>query len=147
MRYLYGDSTPAPLQFNFLATVEELVVCAATVIQIDHELRGLENGAAQAALTRGKALESLDRYHRGMMQSLRETSARSLEPHTLGYADALGTHAAQYVEEVRVATQALMSASSARCAWSRSGGASSFARRSSASSSSRASPRWRRGSR
>ena len=101
MRYLYGDSAPFPLRYNFLSTLESFVGSAAIALSLDAESRGLHTTASAAAVGRSKSIDELERFHVFMMQGLREGAARTGDPFTSEYARIMGEHATRHVEVAR----------------------------------------------
>ncbi len=106
MRYLYGDSAPFPLQYNFLATLEAFVGSAARAVQLDAELRKLSEAAAQAAAVRSHAAATLEGFHQTIMHALSESGMRSTEPQVLDYVRQVAEHAGRIVEEAKRSAQA-----------------------------------------
>lgn len=101
MRYLYGDSAPFPLHYNFLATLEIFVGAAVRAVELDAFSRATQHAAAEAATLRAQSVDGLERFHAAVMRALRDTSSRSLEPITLSYAQQLGDNASRIVDEAR----------------------------------------------
>ena len=62
MRFLYGDSAPFPLGYNFLATLEVFMTAATRVVQLESESRELARHAEDLAAGRIKGLEALDQF-------------------------------------------------------------------------------------
>lgn len=101
MRYLYGDSAPFPLRYNFLSTIESFVGSAAVALALDAESRGLQTSASTAAVARTKSIDELERFHMFMMQGLREGAARTGDQYTSEYARIMGEHATRHVDIAR----------------------------------------------
>jgi hypothetical protein len=76
MRYLYGDSVPFQLQYNFLTTLETFVTCAAQAVQLHFDVQQLLVSTSDAASTRSKSQEELEAFHRTVMASIREHALR-----------------------------------------------------------------------
>jgi len=101
MRYLYGDSSPFPLQYNFLSTLETFVACAARAVQLHRDFDQVHAGTSAAAVARGKALSELETFHRAVMRAVHDSASRSTEPATVDYARQIEEHAARIVEDAR----------------------------------------------
>jgi hypothetical protein len=101
MRFLYGDSASFPLHYNFLATLEAFIGAAARAAELESQYRSMVAVASEAAQTRTKAVEALERFHQVVMHALRDSSSRSLEALTLEYARQLGEQAARIVDNAR----------------------------------------------
>lgn len=99
MRYLYGDSVPFPLGLDFLKTIDAFVTGAARVVRLEAELADLEAHLEQAHAARSQALEGLERFHRTVMHTLRESSMRSMDAATLDYARVITDTAVRFVDE------------------------------------------------
>jgi hypothetical protein len=97
-RYLYGDSAPSPLHFNFLATLELFVVAASRAIALEREACDIDDAARRLVLERARAIESLERYHRSVMHSLRDSSSRQLDAFSHEYARTLSETAVRFVD-------------------------------------------------
>jgi hypothetical protein len=101
MRYLYGDSAPFPLQYNFLATLDAFTSAAARSVKLDSEARALAHEAMEAAAARLKGVEALDTFHQAVMRTIQETASRMTQPQTLEYARQLADLASRIVDEHR----------------------------------------------
>ncbi len=101
MRYLYGDSVPFPLQYNFLTTLETFVGAAARVVQLEFEIQRLEASSMGAASARAKSLEELETFHRTVMRAVHECAVRTIDPAAADYAQKLQEHAARTIEHAR----------------------------------------------
>ncbi len=101
MRYLFGDSTPFPLTFDFLATLDAFVVCAGQVVRLDAESLTEEKQVGQDAELRTRAVEGVDRFHQTVLRAMRETSMKSLDREVIDYATDITDHATRFVEDMR----------------------------------------------
>ncbi len=101
MRYLYGDSAPFPLHYNFLSTLELFVGCAAKAVELDAASRVAQKNAADGAAMRALSVEGLERFHAVVMRALQDTSSRSLESLTIDYAQKLSENASRIVDDAR----------------------------------------------
>jgi hypothetical protein len=106
MRYLFGDSSPFPLHYNFLATLESFIIAAAKAAELEAQYRAAFAVASEAAQSRTKAVEGLERFHQVVMHALRDSSSRSLEALTLEYARQLAEQAARIVDNARATADA-----------------------------------------
>jgi hypothetical protein len=105
MRYLYGDSVPFPLQYNFLATLETFVGAAARAVQLHFDFDQVQAQNASAAANRVKALGELEGVHRAAVRALHDAAARSSEPSALDYARQVEEHANRIVEGHRASAE------------------------------------------
>ena len=101
MRYLYGDSAPFPLHYDFLSTLETFVTSAAKAVELDALSRAAHKAASDAATTRAQSVEGLERFHTVVMRALRDTSSRSMEALTVDYARQLSDNASRIVDDAR----------------------------------------------
>jgi hypothetical protein len=106
MRYLFGDSFPFPLQYNFLTTIEAFVTAAAHAVVLDFEAARLQAQAAGAIQTREKSLGALEVFHLGIMKAVQDAAAQQTEPSAAEYARKVSEYANAAVEEAKKATQA-----------------------------------------
>jgi hypothetical protein len=106
MRYLFGDSTPFPLQYNFLQTLEVFVASAARVVELDAQSRIMNTQLAEAAALRLRNIEGLERFHQVVMRALHDSSTRSMEGLMVDYAHQLSDHATRIVEAARAGATA-----------------------------------------
>jgi hypothetical protein len=97
-RYLYGDSAPSPLHFNFLATLELFVAAAARAVALEKEARDIDDAARHLVVERSRAIDTLERYHRSVMHSLRDSSSRNLDAFSHDYARTLSEAAVRFVD-------------------------------------------------
>jgi hypothetical protein len=101
MRYLYGDSVPFPLQYNFLTTLETFVASAAKAVELEVEVGRFEGSLVESANVRATALNELDYFHNTVMRALGEVSTHAHKPHTADYARQIHDHAARIIEEAK----------------------------------------------
>lgn len=106
MRFLYGDSVPFPLQYNFLATLEAFMGAAARAVKLEGEARAMQQESVQAASTRIKNVEALETFHQAVMRTLQETASRMTHQQTLEYARQVAELAARIVEDHKRGAQA-----------------------------------------
>jgi hypothetical protein len=101
MRYLYGDSAPFPLQYNFLQTLESFVAAAARSAKLDAEARALLDQAADGAVTRAKALVALETYHQQIVRHVQDSVSQATEPQVIEYARQTIDNGVRFVEEAK----------------------------------------------
>src|SRR5690606_36884438 len=104
--YLYGDSTPFPLGYNFLATLEGFMAAATRIVQLEMESQLVSKQHDELAHSRMKGLEALEQFHTVVMRAVRDTAQKVHHQHALDYARTIAEHATQYIEEHRRATLA-----------------------------------------
>lgn len=106
MRYLYGDSAPFPLGYNFLATLEGFMAAATRIVQLELETQLLAKQRDELANVRVRGLESLEQFHTVVMRAIRDTAQKVHHQHALDYARMLAENATRYIEDHRQATLA-----------------------------------------
>jgi len=106
MRFLYGDSTPFPLGYNFLTTLEAFMNASTRIVQLDVEGNALAKQRDDLAQNRIKGLESLESFHNVVMRAVQDTASKVQHPNTLEYARAMADYATRYIEEHRRTTLA-----------------------------------------
>jgi hypothetical protein len=104
MRFLFGDSTPFPLGYNFLATLEAFMASATRIVQLENESTALRRGSEEAAVNRLKSVDALEQFHNVVMRAVQETAQKVHHVHALEYAQRVSEFATQYVEDHRRAT-------------------------------------------
>jgi hypothetical protein len=113
MRYLFGDSTPFPLPFDFLRTLEAFVSAGTRVVLLEHEARAVAADAFSAQRERAEGLEALGRFHAAVLQSF-AGAALPQHPYAFEYTQRLAEHAALLVDERRRVVQEADGADAAR---------------------------------
>jgi hypothetical protein len=106
MRFLYGDSAPFPLGYNFLKTLEAFMAAATRIVQLEHESQGLQRHTEELGKNRIKGLEALDQFHNVVMRAVTDTAQKVQHAHALDYARRIEEFASRYVEEHRHTTLA-----------------------------------------
>lgn len=106
MRYLFGDSTPFPLTFDFLSTLDAFVLCAGQVVRLDAESRAEEKRVREEASMRARSVDGVDRFHQTVLRAMRETSMRSVDREVIDYATTVTDYATRYVEDMRASSSA-----------------------------------------
>lgn len=98
MKYLFGDSTPFPLPFDFLRTLEAFMTAGTRVILAEYRAQKLVDDAFSARLERTQSLEALDQLHASVLRSL-DASTVAKNPIVLDYAKKLSGRAASLLKE------------------------------------------------
>ena len=101
MRFLFGDSTPFPLQYNFLQTLEVFMASATRIVELDALSRREQLQIGESSNLRIRNVEALDRFHQAVMRALHDTSSRTTESLTVDYAQQLSEYANRIVEGAR----------------------------------------------
>lgn len=104
MRFLYGDSAPFPLGYNFLQTLEAFMAAATRIVQLEQESKQLARQIEQVAAGRVKGLEALEQFHTIVMRAVQDTAQKVQHQHALDYAAKVAEFALHYVDEHRRAT-------------------------------------------
>lgn len=99
MRYLYGDSTPFPLQYNFLTTLEAFMAAATRIVQLDVEGGLILKQRDELAQNRLRGLEALEQFHTVVMRAVQDTAAKVQHQHAAEYARVVAEYATQYIED------------------------------------------------
>jgi hypothetical protein len=99
MRYLYGDSAPFPLQYNFLSALQTFIANAARAVQLDAEVRAVKATQATVEASRARALEELGAFHKGAMKALEGAIPKDAMAPTLTYVKQITERSAQIVDE------------------------------------------------
>ncbi len=104
MRYLFGDSTPFPLGYNFLTTLEAFMSASTRIVQLDVEGTALARQREELAQNRVKGLEALEQFHNVVMRAVQDTAQKVQHQHALEYARTVAEYATHYIEEHRKST-------------------------------------------
>jgi hypothetical protein len=115
MRFLYGDSAPFPLGYNFLATLEVFMTAATRIVQLESDSRELARQSEEVAAGRVKGLEALDQFHNVVMRAVRDTAQKVQHAHALEYAQRIAQFASSYVDEHRRTTLGASEREAAQC--------------------------------
>src|ERR1700733_13441629 len=119
MRYLFGDSTPFPLAFDFLQTLEAFMTAGTCVILLEHRARKLAEERRRAHGERQKGLEALERFHETVLWSV-NGAVMPQHPYAADYARRLVERAIGLVSEQRREVQDAHDQDAARTASERS---------------------------
>jgi hypothetical protein len=101
MRFLFGDSAPFPLGYNFLATLEAFMTAATRIVQLDHDSRAAARQNEAVAAGRAKGLEALEQFHAIVMRAVQDTAQKVQHAHAMEYAQKVGEFASHYVDSHR----------------------------------------------
>lgn len=101
MRFLYGDSAPFPLGYNFLATLEIFMTTATRIVQLEQESRETARHVEEAGAARVKGLEALEQFHTVVMRAVQDTAQKVQHAHALDYAARVAEFASGYVDNHR----------------------------------------------
>jgi len=101
MRYLYGDSTPFPLGYNFLTTLEAFMTASTRIVQLDVEGSVVAKQREEVAQNRVKGLEALEQFHNVVMRAVQDTAQKVQHQHALEYARTVAEYATHYIEDHR----------------------------------------------
>jgi hypothetical protein len=101
MRFLFGDSTPFGLQYNFLQTLEVFMASATRIIELDAQSRHAQAQISESSTMRAQGVDVLDRFHQAVMRALRDTASRVTDGLTVDYAQQLAEYANRIVEGAR----------------------------------------------
>lgn len=101
MRYLYGDSQPFPLGYNFLGFLESFMAAATRIVELDGSIKKAVSDADEAARTRQHGIDSLEMFHTELMRALTEASADTQHVLTLGYSRQIHEFAVRLMEETK----------------------------------------------
>ena len=100
MRYLFGDSTPFPLPFDFLRTLEVFVTAGTRVVLLEHRARELAGETFAAHHDRGHGLDALAKFHDAVLRTL-DGGMAPRHALVVEYAERLGGHATSLMHELR----------------------------------------------
>lgn len=101
MRYLYGDSSPFPPEYDFLAVVQAFVPNATRVVQLDAEIRDIlkEHGVKKAQHAR--EIEALDGFHEVSTEALNRSLPPVGAPPIFEYARRVQESSAEVVADIK----------------------------------------------
>lgn len=127
MRYLYGDSTPFPYDFDFLLTLGAFMTAATRVVQLEAEAQRQGHELAKGSEARGAGLEQIARLHQDLVSFMDQAVAPSVNgprgtfsddthPAALDYAKKLKDYSARVVHEQRQVDKDTYDRESARLA-------------------------------
>lgn len=99
MRYLFGDSTPFPLPFDFLRTLEVFMIEGSRVVLLEHRVESLAIDSRVAQNERAKGFEALAELHQKVSRSLNNALAE--HPYAAEYKRRMTDHASSLMQEKR----------------------------------------------
>jgi hypothetical protein len=105
MRYLFGDSAPFPLSFNFLSTLEIFMTTATRAVELELGAARLAKETLDNAASRQRGLEALEQFHMVVMRAVSDTATKVQHPLALEYSRKVGDQAARFVEDHRAHVQ------------------------------------------
>lgn len=106
VRYLFGDSVPFPLPFNFLATLEAFMTAATRVVQLELEAQKAAAESQEAAATRQRGVEALEGFHGIVMRVVQDTALKVPSTPVHEYVRMLQDTASRYLDEQKRAALA-----------------------------------------
>jgi hypothetical protein len=104
MRFLFGDSTPFPLGYNFLTTLEAFMAAATRIVQLEHESTQAVKHTEDVGQHRVKGLEALEQFHTVVMRAVQDTAQKVQHALALEYARHVADLASRYVDDYRRST-------------------------------------------
>ncbi len=104
MKYLFGDSTPFPLPFDFLRTLEAFMSAGTRVVLLEHRARKLSEETFTAQQERAKGLKTLGRFHDTVLRAFGE-AVMPQHPYAVEYAQRMAERAVALVTEKRRAVE------------------------------------------
>lgn len=105
MKYLYGDSSPFPLDFNFLATLEAFLPPATEVVMLEHEARAQARRNAEATAARLTDLTAAETLAGRMVRAAEAASTELDHPIATRMARHLMDEATRSAQEQRRAME------------------------------------------
>lgn len=99
MRYLYGDSTPFPLSYDFLGTLEAFMTAATRAVKLHDDAQALEQKAGEAKQARLSGIQALESFHNVVMKAIGDTANKVSHPSALEYSRQVGELAQRFVED------------------------------------------------
>ncbi len=99
MRYLYGDSTPFPLSYDFLGTLEAFMTAATRAVKMHDDAIALEAKSAEAKQARLSGIKALEGFHVVVMKAIGDTATKVSHPSALEYSNQVSELAQRFVED------------------------------------------------
>lgn len=117
MRYLFGDSKPFPLTFNFLATLEAFMSAATRVVQLETEGAKQKAQLAKTNQERVATVDTFDALHQSITVTVNQVitggygprgtvSDSEPPPEIQEYAQKLNDYSAKLIQEKRMLAKA-----------------------------------------
>lgn len=101
MRYLYGDSAPFPLGYDFLATLDGFLAAATRIVRLEFATRDANLGVEEASRLRNVGQAEVDRFHDVVMMAIRAASDEMRHPSAVEFSQQLAQYATRYADESR----------------------------------------------
>jgi len=101
MKYLYGDSVPSPIRFDFLTAFETFVDVAVKAVRIEQEIGQAQAAVDLAVEAREEALSIVESFHQKVMVYLDALLDEQQDPNTSVYVRQLREHGDKVVAEAR----------------------------------------------
>ena len=101
MRFLYGDSAPFPLGYDFLATLDAFMAAATRIVRLEFASRDAALGVDEAARLRGIGQSELDRFHDVVTMSIQVASNEMRHPSAVEFSRQLSHWASSYADAER----------------------------------------------
>ena len=101
MRFLYGDSAPFPLGYDFLATLDAFMAAATRIVRLEFATRDAILGAEESARLRGVGQDALDRFHDMVLMAVQAAGSEMKHPHAEEFSRQLTHYASSYAEQER----------------------------------------------
>ena len=99
MRYLYGDSAPFPLGYDFLTVLEAFMTAATRIVELDGAIKRTLGEATGAANLRTQGLGSLEMFHAELLGAIDEASADAHDQLTRAYAKQVAEYMNHLVDD------------------------------------------------
>ncbi len=107
VRFLFGDSTPFPLEFDFLSTLEKFMTSATRVVQLEFRSKREERELAKADTERQAGLTTVSLLHERLLRALERSAGEAQHPAARDYTNRVGELAKRIRDEqVRAAKEA-----------------------------------------
>jgi hypothetical protein len=101
MRYLYGDSTPFPYEFDFLLTLGAFMSAATRVVQLEAEAQHQSRELAALAQGRAIGVEAAEQIHQALLLALNQIVPHDTHQAAHDYARKIRDYSARAVQELR----------------------------------------------
>jgi hypothetical protein len=101
MRYLYGDSHPFPLDYDFLSALETFMANAPRAALLDAEIRAAQKVASDAQGERERTIGELEAFHIATLGTVEQSLPPKAHAPTIDYVRKTAEYAAHVVEELK----------------------------------------------
>jgi len=101
MRYLYGDSTPFPYEFDFLLTLGAFMTAATRVVQLEAEAQHQARELASLSHARAQGVEATEAIHQALQLAINQIVSHDAHPAAHDYARKIREYSARAVHELR----------------------------------------------